>query len=52
MDTLPDEVKESLGWNPAVHHPSHYTQGGVECISAIRASMTAEEFKGNKQDER
>lgn len=29
-----------------VNHPSHYTQGGIECIDAIRASMTAEEFKG------
>ena len=37
--------------NDAVQHPSHYTQGGVECIDAIRASMTADGFcdycKGN-----
>lgn len=34
-----------------VEHPSHYTQGGIECIEAIRASMTPEGFqdycKGN-----
>ena len=34
-----------------VNHPSHYTQGGVECIKAIEAAMTPEGFqdycKGN-----
>ena len=34
-----------------VQHPSHYTQGSIECIEAIRASMTAGGFcdycKGN-----
>ena len=29
-----------------VNHPSHYTQGSIECIEAIRASMTAEEYEG------
>lgn len=29
-----------------VEHPAHYTSGGVECIDAIKASMTPEEFKG------
>lgn len=29
-----------------VNHPSHYTQGAVECIDAIKASMTTEEFIG------
>ena len=29
-----------------VNHPSHYTAGGIECIDAIEASMTAEAFKG------
>ena len=29
-----------------VNHPSHYTTGTVECIDAIRASMTEEEFRG------
>lgn len=34
-----------------VNHPSHYTQGGIECIKAIEASMAPEGFqdycKGN-----
>ena len=43
-----DEVEPT---NDAVQHPSHYTQGGIECIEAIRSSMTADGFcdycKGN-----
>ena len=30
----------------AVNHPSHYTQGGIECIEAIEAAMTPEELRG------
>lgn len=26
--------------------PPHYTQGNIECIDAIRAAMSAEEYKG------
>lgn len=29
-----------------VNHPSHYTQGGIECIEAIRASMPPSSFQG------
>lgn len=29
-----------------VNHPSHYTQGGIECIDAIKAALTPEEFRG------
>jgi len=29
-----------------VNHPSHYTQGGIECIDAIQAALTPEEFRG------
>ena len=43
-----DEVEPT---NDAVQHPSHYTQGGIECIEAIKASTTADGFydycKGN-----
>ena len=45
------EAIEKQPITDAVQHPSHYTQGGVECIDAIRASMTADGFcdycKGN-----
>lgn len=29
-----------------VNHPNHHCQGGIECIKAIEASMTPEEFQG------
>lgn len=29
-----------------VNHPPHYISGRVECIEAIRASMTADAFAG------
>ena len=29
-----------------VNHPPHYNKHGVECITAIRASMTDEEYQG------
>lgn len=30
----------------AVNSPQHYASGGVECINAIKASMSQEAFKG------
>jgi hypothetical protein len=35
------EVKED-----SVNHPSHYTDGAIECIEAIEAQQTIEEFRG------
>ena len=35
------ELKEDT-----VNHPSHYTDGGIECIEAIEASLSLEEFRG------
>lgn len=32
--------------NSKIEHPSHYCKGGIECIDAIRASMTPEAFAG------
>ena len=29
-----------------VNHPPHYRQGGIECIDAIEAALTPEEFRG------
>ena len=29
-----------------VNHPNHYTTGGIECIQAIKASMSPEEYQG------
>ena len=35
-------------WNDIVNHPPHYNNNafGIECIQAIRAALTDEEFKG------
>jgi len=32
--------------NDDINNPAHYNQGGVECIEAIEASMTKEQFCG------
>jgi hypothetical protein len=29
-----------------VTQPAHYTKGGIECIDAIRAALSADEFRG------
>lgn len=29
-----------------VNQPAHYTGGSIECIDAIRAALTPEEFRG------
>lgn len=29
-----------------VNHPPHYTDGGIECIEAIEAQLTPEEYQG------
>ena len=29
-----------------VHHPQHYTDGEIECIDAIKAALSPEEYKG------
>ena len=30
--------------NDPVNHPSHYTQGGIECIDAIQSALGREGF--------
>lgn len=40
-------IKESdVKISDMVNHPPHYTKGGIECLDAIRASMTDDEYKG------
>ena len=29
-----------------VDHPPHYTKGAVECIDAIKAALTPDEYRG------
>lgn len=37
--------REEIAEDP-VNHPNHYTSGGIECIDAIKASMTPIEYAG------
>jgi len=37
--------EQKAGGDP-VNSPPHYTQGGIECIEAIKAALTPEEFRG------
>lgn len=53
IDAMVEDYKESMkriekqnAKNDAINHPTHYTQGGIECIEAIKASMTTIEFQG------
>ena len=41
-----DECEAPLTEHDTVNAPSHYASGEIECIDAIKASMTAEEFEG------
>lgn len=45
-EEIQDNYNVMFGDNDPVNHPTHYTQGGIECIDAIRASMTADEYDG------
>lgn len=38
--------EEHVELTDEVNHPSHYTGGKIECIDAIEASMSREEFMG------
>ena len=50
-DSEPDADQYTVGADTMTEHdtvnaPSHYASGEIECIDAIKASMTAEEFEG------
>lgn len=30
----------------SINHPSHYTNGAIECIDAIESQLTPEEYRG------
>ena len=40
------KAAEQADQNDPVNHPSHYASGGIECISAIEAQLSPEEFQG------
>ena len=42
----PEEEQDYAPEPDMVNEPPHYKQGGIECIDAIRAALTPEEFRG------
>ena len=46
MDNYEDENWQEHAKRNNVDSPSHYTQGGIECIDAIEEALTPEEFRG------
>ncbi len=36
----------AAGRDPLVDHPDHYNQGAIECIDALEAASSPEEFAG------
>lgn len=38
--------KDDSAKHDPVNNPSHYTSGQVECIDAIKAALTDDEFRG------
>jgi hypothetical protein len=45
IDIIGQNGNDDLHHDP-VNHPPRYTQGGIECIDAIKAALTPEEFRG------
>ena len=45
MSNLPTLQSVKSLAHEAVNHPSHYTQGAVECIDAIEASLGPDGFR-------
>ena len=45
LKTLPPTLAR-LSKMDLVNQPPHYTQGEIECIDAIEAALTPEEFRG------
>lgn len=45
-EVVQEPVEKPIEDDDPVNHPSYYTQGGIECIDAMKASMKPEEFRG------
>ena len=45
-EELENVIRTPYEQEDPVNHPPHYTQGGIECIDAIRAALTEDEFRG------
>lgn len=40
----PATIQEPEAENDVVNHPSHYTQGGIECIDAMKSAFGASQL--------
>ena len=45
-ECLQKRIEQGTPQADPVNNPEHYNQGGIECIEAIKASMSGEEFRG------
>lgn len=46
-DQLEQDLNECIGQDiDVVNHPSHYTQGDIECIDAIKSALGEEQYEG------
>jgi len=49
-EELEEEMSNTIEWPEPVpcevHHPEHYTAGGIEVLDLIKAKLTPEEFRG------
>lgn len=44
---LEQDLNECIGQDfDVVNHPSHYTQGDIECIDAIKSALGEEQYEG------
>jgi hypothetical protein len=41
-----ERLRGEISMDDKVKHPKHYTSGKVECLDAIEAALTKEEFRG------
>ncbi len=46
VETVLGNAEGTISTTDPVNHPSHYTSGEIECIDAIKASMSKEAFCG------
>ena len=46
MERHEEYMKRRIKEIDMVNHTPHYKKGGIECIEAIKAALTPEEFRG------
>lgn len=49
-EELEEEMSNTIEWPEPipceVHHPEHYTAGGIEALDVLKAKLTPEEYQG------